>query len=52
MNPAPLQNARRDARAGRRELEDALGARVSDWPWTRPLSFWLDALLVLEEVAW
>jgi hypothetical protein len=35
------------ARDQRRECEAALEARR--WPWSRRLSLWLDALLVLEE---
>jgi hypothetical protein len=44
--------APREARAARGELEALLGVRASEWPWTRRLSLWLDALLlVLEEAA-
>lgn len=35
-----------EARAARRAVEDALDA--AGWPWSRRLSLWLDALLVLE----
>ena len=40
---------RRQARAARATVEDALGPDVSHWPWSARLSRWLDALLVLEE---
>jgi hypothetical protein len=36
-----------EARAARREVEEALTAR--GWPWARRLSLWVDALVVLEE---
>jgi hypothetical protein len=45
------QTAQRDARAVRRELEESLGGRVSDWPWSARLSRWLDVLLVIEASA-
>jgi hypothetical protein len=37
----------RQAHEARREIEAALD--VSGWPWSRGLSFWVDALLVIEE---
>jgi hypothetical protein len=42
------------ARAARGAIESALGPDVRRWPWSRRLSLWLDALVVLEEVrdAW
>jgi hypothetical protein len=36
-----------EARAARRQVEEALGG--AGWPWSRRLSLWLDALLMLEE---
>jgi hypothetical protein len=39
----------REARDARREFEASLGERVSDWPWTLPLSRWLDVLVSIEE---
>jgi len=40
------------ARAARREVEDALGPAVRGWPWSSlRLSRWLDALLTIEEGA-
>ncbi len=45
---AKLQDARREARAARGELESLLGDCVSTWPWSSRLSWWLDCLLVLE----
>lgn len=39
------------ARAARGEVEAAMGASVSDWPWSRPLSLWIDALVLIEESA-
>jgi hypothetical protein len=38
---------RREARAARAVVEAALDA--SGWPWSRRLSLWLDALIVIEE---
>jgi len=35
------------ARAARRDVEEAL--EYAGWPWSRRLSLWVDALLVLEE---
>ena len=35
------------ARAARRDVEEALN--FVGWPWSRRLSFWLDALVALEE---
>jgi hypothetical protein len=40
----------REARAARGELEDLIGPSVSEWPWARRLSLWVDALLMLEEL--
>jgi hypothetical protein len=55
-HPAARLQARRalEARAARAVLEAALDARaggqgVAAWPWSRRLSLWLDALLLLEE---
>jgi hypothetical protein len=40
------------ARAARGDLEDALGLDVAAWPpWSRALSRWIDALVILEETA-
>ena len=38
---------RQAARAARREIEAALAA--NGWPWSRRISLWVDALLLLEE---
>jgi len=46
----PFRNAAL-ARAGRRELEDALGADVQSWKWSLALSRWCDVLLTFEEAA-
>lgn len=40
---------RREARAARCQVEAALDA--TGWPWSRRLSRWLDALILLEEGA-
>jgi hypothetical protein len=42
---------RREARAARGELEDLLGVRVSDWPWSVRVSWSVDCLLAIEETA-
>jgi hypothetical protein len=44
-----FNDPRRRAREARRDVEAALDA--AGWPWARALSLWLDALLVLEELA-
>jgi hypothetical protein len=36
------------ARAARGDVEDALAAQ--GWPWSPRLSWWLDVLIVIEEV--
>jgi hypothetical protein len=36
-----------EARAARRAIEDALDA--NGWRWSRRISFWLDALVILDE---
>lgn len=37
------------AHAARRQIEDTLAA--NGWPWSRRLSLWIDALILLEECA-
>jgi hypothetical protein len=37
----------RQAREARREVEVTLD--LSGWPWSRGISFWIDALLVIRE---
>jgi hypothetical protein len=37
------------ARAARAVVEAALGPDVRTWPWSLPLSRWIDCLLLLEE---
>jgi hypothetical protein len=44
-----ISSRRHQARAARHQLEDALEA--NGWIWSRGLSLWLDALLILEEAA-
>ncbi len=38
---------RQEARAARGQLELALDG--AGWPWSRRLSLWIDALVILEE---
>jgi hypothetical protein len=47
MNALPRQDAPREARAARAEFEAALD--VVGWPWSPRVSWWLDALVVIEE---
>jgi hypothetical protein len=42
-------SARRQARAARGQVEDALDA--NGWPWSLRLSRWLDALITIEETS-
>ncbi len=39
----------RQARAARADVERALDA--AGWPWSRRISLWLDALVLVEEAA-
>jgi hypothetical protein len=45
--PFTTRSHEETARAARRELEAALDA--AGWPWSRRLSHWIDALVVIAE---